>query len=241
VVIDTVGLRKVYDSGAVGVEALRGIDLKVRRGELLSIMGPSGSGKSTLLSILGCLEPPTSGHYRLAGEDVAHFDERKAARMRRERIGFVFQGFNLLARATAGQNVELPLIYARVAREERRERARAALAAVGLSDRVQHLSSQLSGGQQQRVAVARAIVNRPDVVLADEPTGNLDSRSQDDVLDLLVRVHARGATIVMVTHSREVAERGTRIVHMLDGLIDADEELQAPLQGAGASPARTAP
>jgi putative ABC transport system ATP-binding protein len=209
------------------VEALRGVDLAVAPGELLAIMGPSGSGKSTLLSILGCLEQPTGGSYRLADEEVAGFDERTAARVRRERVGFVFQGFNLLARSTALQNVELPLIYAHVSREERRKRARAALAAVGLADREAHLPSQLSGGQQQRVAVARAIVTRPAVLLADEPTGNLDSHSQDEVLDILGDVHDRGATIVIVTHSREVADRATRIVHMLDGLIDGEEAAAA--------------
>jgi putative ABC transport system ATP-binding protein len=230
-VIETAALRKRYASGELSVEALRGIDLVVGRGEFLAIMGPSGSGKSTLLSILGCLERPTDGSYRLAGEEVAGFDERKAARVRRERIGFVFQSFNLLLRATAAQNVELPLFYAGVGRRERRELAAAALDAVGLGDRADHLPSQLSGGQQQRVAVARAIVTRPDVVLADEPTGNLDSHSQEDVLELLTGVHAKGATIVIVTHSREVAEHGTRIVHVLDGLIDADEAL-APRVGA---------
>jgi putative ABC transport system ATP-binding protein len=224
-VIETTALRKRYASGEMSVEALRGIDLVVGRGEFLAIMGPSGSGKSTLLSILGCLERPTDGSYRLAGEEVAGFDERKAARIRRERIGFVFQSFNLLLRSTAAQNVELPLFYAGVGRRERRELAAAALDAVGLGDRAEHLPSQLSGGQQQRVAVARAIVTRPDVVLADEPTGNLDSHSQEDVLGLLTGVHAKGATIVIVTHSREVAEHGTRIVHVLDGLIDADEAL----------------
>jgi putative ABC transport system ATP-binding protein len=224
-VIETTALRKRYASGEMSVEALRGIDLVVGRGEFLAIMGPSGSGKSTLLSILGCLERPTDGSYRLAGEEVAGFDERKAARIRRERIGFVFQSFNLLLRSTAAQNVELPLFYAGVGRRERRELAAVALDAVGLGDRAEHLPSQLSGGQQQRVAVARAIVTRPDVVLADEPTGNLDSHSQADVLELLTGVHAKGATIVIVTHSREVAEHGTRIVHVLDGLIDADEAL----------------
>jgi putative ABC transport system ATP-binding protein len=228
-VIETAALRKRYASGELSVEALRGIDLVVDRGEFVAIMGPSGSGKSTLLSILGCLERPTEGGYRLAGEEVAGFDERKAARVRRERIGFVFQGFNLLLRSTAAQNVELPLFYAGVGREDRRERARAALDAVGLGDRTEHLPSQLSGGQQQRVAVARAIVTRPDVILADEPTGNLDSHSQEEVLDLLGGVHAQGATLVMVTHSREVAEYATRIVHVLDGVIDADEMLTAPV------------
>ena len=224
-VIATDALGKRYRSGALDVDALRGIDLEIGQGELLAIMGPSGSGKSTLLSILGCLEQPTAGRYRLAGEEVAGFDEKRAARVRRERIGFVFQAFNLLPRATAQHNVELPLVYSKVRREERRERARAALVEVGLGDRAEHLPSQLSGGQQQRVAVARAIVTRPSVLLADEPTGNLDSHSEAEVLDILTRVHAGGATIVMVTHAREVAERGTRIVHLRDGLVEADEAL----------------
>jgi putative ABC transport system ATP-binding protein len=224
-VIATDALGKRYRSGALDVDALRGIDLEIGEGELLAIMGPSGSGKSTLLSILGCLEQPTSGRYRLAGEEVAGFDEKRAARVRRERIGFVFQAFNLLPRATAQHNVELPLVYSKVRRDERRERAREALAQVGLGDRAEHLPSQLSGGQQQRVAVARAIVTRPSVLLADEPTGNLDSHSEAEVLDILTRVHAGGATIVIVTHAREVAERGTRIVHLRDGLVEADEAL----------------
>ncbi len=231
-VIETVGLRKRFAAGEVGVDALRGVDLAVSPGELVAIMGPSGSGKTTLLSILGCLESPSAGQYRLAGEDVAGFDERKAARVRRERIGFVFQSFNLVPRTTALQNVELPLVYARVPRNRRRQRAEAALAAVGLADRALHLPNQLSGGQQQRVAVARAMVIDPDVVLADEPTGNLDSRSAAEVLDVLAGVHARGATVVLVTHSREVAERGTRIVHMLDGRVDAEEAVRPVAAGS---------
>jgi len=229
-VIETIGLRKRFDTGAVGVEALRGVDLQVHAAEFLAVMGPSGSGKSTLLSILGCLEPPTSGTYRLDGQDVASFDERRAARVRRQRIGFVFQSFNLLPRSTALENVALPLVYAKVPPAERRARAEEALRAVGLEDRAEHQPSQLSGGEQQRVAVARALVIRPTVVLADEPTGNLDSRSAAEVLEVLETIHARGATIVMVTHAREVAERGTRIVHMLDGRIDAEEVLRVPRQ-----------
>ena len=225
-VILTTGLRQHYVSGEVSVEALRGVDLSVDSGEFVSVMGPSGGGKTTLLSILGCLEQPTAGGYCLAGEEVSGFDERTAARVRRERIGFVFQAFNLLPRLTAQQNVELPLLYAHVGRGERRERAGEALAAVGLDARAGHLPSQLSGGQQQRVAVARALATRPAVLLADEPTGNLDSQSEAEVLELLVRVHEGGATIVLVTHSQEVAERGTRIVHMRDGLIAADETLE---------------
>ena len=222
-VIATTALTKRYASGELDVDALRGVDLVVGDGELVAVMGPSGSGKSTLLSILGCLEQPTTGGYRLAGEEVAGFDERKAARVRRERIGFVFQAYNLLPRSTALQNVELPLVYADVGRSERRARAGAALEAVGLEDRLDHRPSQLSGGQQQRVAVARAMVTRPDVLLADEPTGNLDSHSEAEILDLLQELHAQGATIVMVTHEPEVAARATRLVHMRDGLVDADE------------------
>jgi putative ABC transport system ATP-binding protein len=227
-VIETVGLRKRYADGDVAVDALGGIDLEVSIGEFLVIMGPSGSGKTTLLSILGCLEQPTAGSYRLAGDEVSGFDERKAARVRRENIGFVFQAYNLLPRSTALDNVELPLLYAGTGRAERRRRATEALTAVGLEDRMGHLPAQMSGGQQQRVAVARAIVTRPAVILADEPTGNLDSRSEEDVLQLLTQLHHDTTTIVMVTHAREVAEHGTRIVHMLDGLVDANEPLGDP-------------
>ena len=224
-VIATDALGKRYRSGALDVDALRGIDLEIGQGELLAIMGPSGSGKSTLLSILGCLERPSDGSYRIAGEEVAGFDERKAARVRRERVGFVFQAYNLLARATALQNIELPLTYAGVSRNERRARAVAALASVGLADRGEHLPSQLSGGQQQRVALARAVVSNPAVVLADEPTGNLDSGSEAEILGILQALNDGGTTIVMVTHERGVAEHGTRLVHMRDGLIDSDEAL----------------
>jgi len=227
---------KTYKRDSQEIPVLDRVTIAVAEGEFLGLMGPSGSGKSTLLSILGCLERPTAGGYRLAGEEVAGFDERKAARVRRERIGFVFQAYNLLQRSTALQNVELPLVYGLVGRRERHARAREALDAVGLQDRGEHLPSQLSGGQQQRVAVARAIVTRPDVLLADEPTGNLDSRSEADVLDILERVHGNGATIVMVTHAREVAERGTRIVHMLDGQIELDESLDAPFAAAASAP-----
>jgi putative ABC transport system ATP-binding protein len=226
-VVRTAGLRKVYPLGDLAVEALRGVDLVVRRGELVAIMGPSGSGKSTLLSILGCLEQPSEGTYQLAGEQVAGFDERTAARVRRERIGFIFQAYNLLPRATALHNVELPLVYQGVGRDDRRARAREALESVGLGDRMDHHPAQLSGGQQQRVAIARALVTKPDIVLADEPTGNLDSHSAGEILGMLREAHAGGATLVMVTHAREVAEHGTRIVHMLDGLVDHDEALGA--------------
>jgi putative ABC transport system ATP-binding protein len=227
VVIETEQLLKQYEAGDLKVEALRGVDLVVRSGEFFAIMGPSGSGKSTLLSILGCLERPSGGRYSLSGEEVAGFNETKAARVRRDRIGFIFQAYNLLPRATALQNVELPLVYANVARAERRRRAERALASVGLGDRLDHLPTQLSGGQQQRVAVARAIVTQPDVLLADEPTGNLDSHSEEEILELLDELHDRGVTIVMVTHAREVAEHGTSIVQMLDGCIVDTERIRA--------------
>jgi putative ABC transport system ATP-binding protein len=239
-VIETVGLTKRFGSGETSVPALRGVDLRVTPGEFVAVMGPSGSGKSTLLSILGCLERPTSGLYRLSGQDVSQFDERKAARVRREHIGVVFQSFNLLPRATSLQNVELPLVYARVSPAERRKRAVEALESVGLLDRADHWPSQLSGGQQQRVAVARAVVTRPDVVLADEPTGNLDSVSADEVMDVLTKVHEAGATIVLVTHAREVSERATRIVHMLDGRVHEEELLPRSRHALDGEPAEAA-
>jgi putative ABC transport system ATP-binding protein len=221
-VIELTDVTKVYRRGEVPVEALRGVSLTVREGEFVAIMGPSGSGKTTLLAILGCLDRPSTGSYRLAGEEVAMLDEMRRARVRRERIGFVFQAYNLLPRSTAYANVELPLVYAGVPRRERRGRVLGALGEVGLSKRAEHLPSQLSGGEQQRVAIARALVVRPSVVLPDEPTGNLDSTSAEEVLTILERVNAQGATIVMVTHSSEVAERASRIVHVADGLVVAD-------------------
>lgn len=231
-VIQTAGLRKRFDSGEIGVEALGGVDLTVQSGEFLIIMGPSGSGKTTLLSVLGCLEPPTSGAYRLAGEDVAHFDERKAARVRRERIGFVFQGFNLLPRSTALQNVELPLVYARVSRRERRERALAALSAVSLLDRAEHLPNQLSGGQQQRVAVARAIVHESAVLLCDEPTGNLDSDNTAAVLDLLRRLVGADRAVVVVTHEAGVEANADRVIRIADGrVVEVVRRTVAPGRG----------
>jgi putative ABC transport system ATP-binding protein len=237
-VIRTTRLRMCFDHG--GVAVLRGVDLAVREGEFLCVMGPAGSGKTALLSILGCLEHPTEGEYLLAGRNVAYVDEREAARVRRERIGFVFQGVSLVPRLTAVQNVELPLAYAHVSSSERRDRALAALSAVGLVDRADHLPNQLTDGQQQRVAVARALVIRPDVVLADEPTGNLDSGTAEGLLDVLTEVHAGGVTIVMATRVREVAERGGRIVHLLDGQIDAEEQVVTGLRrvagGSGSGP-----
>ncbi len=212
-------VRKVYRSGSLEVEALRGVSLTMRAGEYVAITGPSGSGKSTLMHILGCLDVASGGCYHLAGEDVGAMDDEELAEIRNRRIGFVFQQFNLLAGLTALRNVELPLLYAGVRRDERRERAVAALDRVGLADRLAHRPGELSGGQQQRVAVARAIVTEPAMILADEPTGNLDSHATADLLDLLDELRAAGRTIVLITHDADVAQRAQRVVRVLDGLI----------------------
>jgi putative ABC transport system ATP-binding protein len=209
------------------VEALRGVDFVVQHGEYVAIMGESGSGKTTLLGILGCLDRPTAGSYKLVGEEMARLPETRRARVRGERIGFVFQAYNLLPRATAYKNVELPLVYARTPARERRERVLAALDAVGLADRAGHHPNQLSGGQQQRVGIARALVTDPSVVLADEPTGNLDSASAAELLEILDRLHRQGTTIVMVTHSHDVGRRASRIVQVADGLVVDDAAVVA--------------
>ncbi|AYF97648.1 ABC transporter ATP-binding protein [Protaetiibacter intestinalis] len=226
-VIQLAGVRKTYRTGAVEFEALRGIDLDIHRGEYVAIMGPSGSGKSTLMNVLGCLDVVTSGSYRLAGEDVEELDEGELARIRNREIGFVFQGFNLLSSLSAWRNVELPLVYAGVAKEERRERAALALEKVGLGDKLENRPGELSGGQQQRVAVARALVGEPTMILADEPTGNLDSVSTADVLGLFQELNDAGRTIVLITHELEVAEHAGRIVRVRDGLIQTDEAVAA--------------
>jgi putative ABC transport system ATP-binding protein len=213
---------KVYRTGTVEVEALRGVSLTIEQGEYVAIMGPSGSGKSTLMHILGCLDVPTSGTYRLAGEDVSVMDEVDLAEARNRRIGFVFQQFNLLPSLTALRNVELPLSYAGMAKEPRHERALAALERVGLADRVDHRPGELSGGQQQRVAVARALATDPALLLADEPTGNLDSTATMDVLNLFDELHDQGRTVVLITHELEVAERAARIIRIRDGKIASD-------------------
>jgi len=210
---------KVYRTGSLEVAALREVDLSVRDGEFVAIAGPSGSGKSTLMHILGCLDVPTSGRYLLAGEDVSRMTEDELATVRNRRIGFVFQQFNLLPSLTAVGNVELPLSYSGVPRHERRERAVEALGRVGLAERLQHRPGELSGGQQQRVAVARALVTEPAMILADEPTGNLDSNSTRDVLGLLEELHRSGRTVVLITHEADVAAAAGRVVHMLDGQI----------------------
>jgi putative ABC transport system ATP-binding protein len=213
------GVRKTYSTGVVEVEALRGIDLQVEEGSYLAIMGPSGSGKSTLMHIIGCLDIPSAGSYELDGTDVSGMSERQLAEVRNRKIGFVFQQFNLLPSLTAVRNVELPLVYAGVPSGERHERALAALAKVGLAERVQHRPGELSGGQQQRVSVARALVTDPTLLLADEPTGALDSRSTGEILSLFEELNDAGRTIVMITHERDVAERARRVVHIYDGLL----------------------
>ena len=221
-VIELRQVEKTYRTGSVEVLALQGVSLRIDLGEYVAVMGPSGSGKSTLMHILGCLDVPTGGQFRLAGEDVGEMDETELARVRNRRIGFVFQQFNLLPSLSASRNVELPLTYAGMARDERRARSQAALGRVGLSDRLNHRPGELSGGQQQRVAVARALVTDPALILADEPTGNLDSVSTQDVLGLFDELHAQGRTIVLITHEAEVAERARRVIRVRDGHVMAD-------------------
>nr|WP_170866976.1 ABC transporter ATP-binding protein [Nocardioides lianchengensis] len=225
--IELEGVRKTYRSGSIEFEALRGIDTTIAEGEYVAVIGPSGSGKSTLMNILGCLDTPSEGRYLLAGEDVSQMGEAQLAEVRNRRIGFVFQQFNLLAMLPAWRNVELPLVYAGVPRAERRERAVAALGRVGLADRIDNRPGELSGGQQQRVAVARALVTEPAMILADEPTGNLDSQSTTDVLALLDELHAAGRTIVLITHEHEVAARASRNLVIRDGAITSDEPVGA--------------
>jgi putative ABC transport system ATP-binding protein len=222
------GVGKIYRSGAISVEALCDVSLAIEEGEYIAIMGPSGSGKSTLMHILGCLDVPTSGSYRLAGEDVDDMTEDELSDVRNRQIGFVFQQFNLLPSLNAWRNVELPLVYAGIERHERRERAIRALERVGLESRLEHRPGELSGGQQQRVAVARALVSEPALILADEPTGNLDSASSGEVLALLDDLHASGRTIVLITHEAEIADAAQRVVRIRDGRIN---ESGAPAHG----------
>ncbi|MDE2805491.1 MAG: ABC transporter ATP-binding protein [Gemmatimonadota bacterium] len=220
--IRTQGLRKYYVLGAETVRAVRGVDLQVSRGEFVAIMGPSGSGKSTFMNLIGCLDTPTAGQYWLNGREVSELTDDQLARVRNRDIGFVFQTFNLLPRATSLHNVELPLIYAGVPARERRKRAEEKLERVGLGDRMHHKPPELSGGQRQRVAIARALVNDPALLLADEPTGNLDSQTSREIVQILVELNRAGQTILLVTHESDIAGAASRQIHLTDGLVDRD-------------------
>ena len=221
-IIDMQGITKIYDTGKIKVEALRGIDLVVRKGEFVAVVGPSGSGKSTLLNLLGCLDTPSAGEYLLSGEAVAGLDRDHLADIRNRRVGFVFQNFNLLPQLTALENVEMPLLFGGVGRVERRRRALARLEAVGLADRVEHRPTELSGGQMQRVAIARALAMDPDIILADEPTGNLDTGSGSDVMSVLDGLSEQGRTLIVVTHDKALARRANRMVEIRDGVVVHD-------------------
>jgi putative ABC transport system ATP-binding protein len=225
--IEMSGIRKVYRTGRVDVEALRGVDLTIGAGEYVAVVGPSGSGKSTLMNILGCLDTPSTGSYVLSGEAVAGLDRNRLAEIRNRKIGFVFQNFNLLPYASALENVALPLLFGGVGAAERKERAEGMLARVGLQDRIDHKPTELSGGQMQRVAIARALVNRPAIVLADEPTGNLDSASGQAIVALFSELHAAGQTIIMITHDNAVARLASRVVRIQDGLVVEDRSAAA--------------
>jgi len=221
-VIDMLGIRKVYDTGKVQVEALRGIDLAVRSGEFVAIVGPSGSGKSTLMNLIGCLDTPTSGTYHLKGEAVAGLSRNELAAIRNRRVGFVFQNFNLLPQITAYENVEMPMLFGGLPRQERHDRTVAVLARVGLSDRMEHRPTELSGGQMQRVAIARALAMNPDILLADEPTGNLDSSAGGDIMGLFQELWGQGRTVLVITHDPALARRAGRVVEVHDGRITRD-------------------
>ena len=226
-----------YQMGSETIHALRDVSLQIERGEYVAIMGPSGSGKSTLMNVLGCLDTPTSGRYELNGTDVSKMDDNALAEVRNREIGFVFQTFNLLPRADALHNVELPLVYAGMKHEERRQRAKEALQMVGLGERMKHRPNELSGGQRQRVAIARALVNRPSIILADEPTGNLDSRTGEEIMAAFENIWKQGNTVILVTHEADIAEHARRIVRMKDGRIESDLVNPHPRSASGAAPA----
>src|SRR6202162_1505004 len=226
VVIKTQELAKVYEMGSEQVHALRGVDIEIRKGEYVAIMGPSGSGKSTLMNLIGCLDSPSAGLYYLNGNLVSDMDDDELARIRNKEIGFVFQTFNLLARATALHNVELPLIYGGVSSHKRAEQAKLALKEVDLTDRMLHKPSELSGGQRQRVAIARALVNHPSLLLADEPTGALDTATGNDIMALFAKLHTEGNTIVLVTHEHDIAMHAHRVIHIRDGKVERDERVR---------------
>jgi putative ABC transport system ATP-binding protein len=226
-IIHMSGIRKIYDTGKVKVEALKGIVLLVAPGEFVAIVGPSGSGKSTLMNLVGCLDTPSDGSYRLAGEDVSKLGKDALADVRNRRVGFVFQGFNLLPQISAFENVEMPLLFGGVPVRERRERAKEVLERVGLADRMEHKPTELSGGQMQRVAIARALAMRPDVLLADEPTGNLDSTSGGDIMQLFTQLWEQGRTVVVITHDMTLARRASRIIEIHDGRIVSDSAVAA--------------
>lgn len=222
-VIAVKNLSKVYQMGSTEVKALQTIDLDIYPNEFVALMGPSGSGKSTLMNLLGCLDTPSTGEYLLSGEQVSEMDDDDLATIRNRRIGFVFQTFNLLPRLSALENVALPLVYAGLNKQERHQRAREVLGLVGLSDRVDHTPNELSGGQRQRVAVARALVNDPTIILADEPTGNLDSKTSNEIMDMFEKLHNEGNTIIVVTHEPDIAKHAQRVIKLRDGLIESDE------------------
>ena len=223
---------KNYEIGEEVVHALRGVDLSIEKNEYLAIMGPSGSGKSTLMNIVGCLDTPSEGTYDLNGKAVSEMTDDELAEVRNKEIGFVFQNFNLLSRSDSLHNTELPLIYSGIARKKRREMAIAAMDAVGLAERMHHKPSELSGGQRQRVAIARALVNNPSIILADEPTGNLDSKTGEEIMEIFETLHEKGNTIILVTHEKYIADHANRIIHILDGSVDSDKSTQNSIRRA---------
>lgn len=225
-VIELQNIKRYFKIGDVEVQALRGVDLTINKGEYVALMGPSGSGKSTLMNILGCLDTPSAGKYLLNNNDVSQMDDNELAEIRNKEIGFVFQTFNLLARSTALDNVALPLVYAGYSRSDRNERALKTLASVGLADRTDHKPNELSGGQRQRVAIARALINNPSIILADEPTGNLDTKTSYEIMELMEKIHEQGNTVIIVTHEEDIARRAHRIVRLRDGVIESDNNLR---------------